>query len=99
MALQVYFTLEVLGGGRWEHREQGHAMGDADGPLRCLVHRTVAGQVSGEEQALVAFDRALATSGAVSPSNVQAGPGGVYWLNPVCCLHQGRLEAWRPRAG
>ena len=65
----MYFTLEELGGGRWEHREQGHTAGDADGPLRSLVHRTVAGQVTGEEQALVAFDRALATSGAVSPSD------------------------------
>lgn len=68
VALQVYFTLEELSGGRWEHREQSHTVDDADGPLRSLVHRTTAGQVTGEEQALVAFDRALATSGAVLPS-------------------------------
>ena len=83
VALQVYFALEELGGGRWEHKEQSHAVGDADGPLRSLVHRTVAGQVTGEEQALVAFDRALATSGAVSPSGAclhtrQAGPGDAF---------------------
>lgn len=67
MALQVYFTLEELGCGRWEHREQRQALGEADRPLRSLVHRTVAGQVTGEEQALVAFDRALATSGTTLP--------------------------------
>ena len=67
MASQVYIALEELGSGRWEHRGQSQALDDADGPLRSLVHRTIAGQVTGEEQALVAFDRALATSGAASP--------------------------------
>ena len=66
----MYFTLEELGCSKWEHRRQSPTVHEADSdmPLRSLVHRTIAGQLSGEEQALVAFDRALATSGAVSPS-------------------------------
>ena len=63
--MQVYFTLA-----QWDHSEVqrteqslARVLPDADGRLQSLVHRTLAGQDSGEEQALVAFDRALATSG------------------------------------
>ncbi|KAK9839466.1 hypothetical protein WJX81_003902 [Elliptochloris bilobata] len=60
----VYFTCEELSRDDAQRREQSLPQHDADGPLKNLVRRTLAGQQSGEEQALVAFDRALATSGA-----------------------------------
>ena len=63
--MQVYFTLAQGDHSEVQRTEQSLArvLPDADGRLQSLVYRTLAGQDSGEEQALVAFDRALATSG------------------------------------
>lgn len=58
--VQVYMTLEEADANRGNKKQ----LDTGDGPLRSLVLRTLAGQHSGEEQARVAFDRALATSGA-----------------------------------
>ncbi|CAD7699836.1 unnamed protein product [Ostreobium quekettii] len=67
--MQVYITLQTL----LMREGRGDAVSDCmdlrpksenDGWLLSIVQKTIDGQLTGEEQSLVKFDRALATRGA-----------------------------------